>query len=120
MKKTPGPTYAEPSALDSADSKAAEKKNADFTPRQTRVLNALVQATGWISRESVDRISGASNGPQIILELRRKCTGHDGIEMLKADAIDSDGRPCKPGRYRLTEKGRRRAIAALQKAREAA
>ena len=41
--------------------------------------------------------------------LRRKVTGYDGIEMQKADATDRDGKACKPGRYRLSTEGRKRA-----------
>lgn len=104
--KTPGPTKAEPSAPNSANS--TESKS--FTPRQTRVLKALLEAHGWISRETVDRIAGASNGPQVILELRAKLTGRDGIEMQQVDSTDRDGRTCKPGQYRLTPAGRQRAL----------
>lgn len=108
--KTPGPTKAEPSAPNSANSTAGSSKNARLSPRQSRLLEALIKAGDWISRENVDRISGASNGPQIVLEVRRKVTGHDGIEMQKADATDQDGKACKPGRYRLSTQGRQRAI----------
>ncbi|NPC57852.1 hypothetical protein [Caenimonas soli] len=118
--KTPGPTKAEPSAPNSANSTAEANKTVAFTPRQSRVMDALLQTDGWISRESVDRIAGASNGPQIILELRRKVTGHDGIEMLKSDATDRDGKTCKPGRYRLTSTGRQRALKAMSTAAEVA
>lgn len=109
MKKTPGPTKADPSAQNSANSTADNNKNARLTPRQSRLLEALLSAADWIPRESVDRIAGASNGPQIVLELRRKVTGYDGIEMQKADATDRDGKACKPGRYRLSTEGRKRA-----------
>lgn len=108
--KTPGPTKAEPSAPNSANSTADNGRSARLTPRQSRLLEALLQASDWISRESVDRIAGASNGPQIVLEVRRKVTGHDGIEMRKADATDRDGKACKPGRYRLSTQGRQRAM----------
>ena len=108
--KTPGPTKAEPSAPNSANSRAEANKRTALTPRQSRLLAALLQSADWIPRESVDRISGASNGPQIILELRKKVTGHEGIEMQKANATDRDGRACKPGRYRLTSLGRQRAL----------
>lgn len=118
--KTPGPTKAEPSAPNSANSTAEDSKTTAFTPRQTRVLEALLQSGDWLSRESVDRIAGASNGPHIILELRRKVTGYDGIEMQKADATDRDGRACKPGRYRLTSSGRQLALQALTKSAGAA
>lgn len=107
--KTPGPTEAEPSAPNSANSTGDTGRNARLTPRQMRLLEALLQANDWITRESVDRIAGASNGPQVVLEVRRKVTGHDGIEMQKADATDRDGKACKPGRYRLSTVGRQRA-----------
>jgi hypothetical protein len=103
-------TKEEPSALDSVDSTEFKP----FTPRQRRVLEALLENVGWITRESVDRIAGASNGPQIILELRRKVTGHDGIEMQKAESRDRDGKNCQPGRYRLTSLGRERALALVR------
>ncbi len=108
--KTPEPSFENPSALDSLDS----SQQARFTPRQSRVLDALVSVGGWVSREDVDRIAGASNGPQIILELRRKVAGHDGIEMQRAEATDRDGKACKPGRYRLTSQGRQRVQQALR------
>jgi hypothetical protein len=109
MKKNARPhKNAEPSAQDSANSKLDR-----LTPRQDRLLRALLKHAGWISREKVDRIAGASNGPQIVLEVRRKVTGHDGIEMRRVDAVDRDGKPCKPGRYRLTPQGRKRAAAWL-------
>lgn len=113
--KTPGPTKAEPSAPNSLNSTATATQTVAFTPRQTRVMEALLQTDNWISRESVDRIAGASNGPQVILELRRKVTGYDGIEMQKADATDRDGKACKPGRYRLSTQGRQRAAEWLGK-----
>lgn len=109
MENARFPTKEEPSALDSVDSKENQGKAPRLTPRQSRLLQALLQTSGWISRENVDRIAGASNGPQIVLELRRKLTGHDGIEMQKAEAQDRDGKACQPGRYRLTAVGRQRA-----------
>lgn len=109
MKNARPHTNAEPSALDSVDSTVTPPKPGTLTPRQSRVIDALLKAEDWISRESVDRIAGASNGPQIVLELRHKVTGRDGIEMRKVTVTDRDGRPCKPGRYRLSEAGRERA-----------
>lgn len=117
MKKNARPHKdAEPSALDSADSTASTTKRHRLTPRQLRLLDALLKADGWISRESVDRIARSSNGPQVVLEVRRKVTGHDGIEMHKVATTDSDGRPCTPGRYRLSSAGRRRAVAFMKEA----
>lgn len=73
-------------------------------PRQARVAHALlVAAEAWTWREDVDRIAGASNGPAVIQALRRK--GVD-IDMQTAESIDRDGKPCKPGQYRLAPRGR--------------
>lgn len=80
-------------------------KLLQLTERQTRALSALRNAAGWIGREQIDRIAGASNGPQIILELRRKF-GYDAIDMRRTEAVDRYGRRCLPGQYTLTEKGR--------------
>lgn len=108
--KTPDPTKAESSAPNSANFIPA----VTLTKRQGRLLQALLIADTWIWREEVDRIAGASNGPQIIAELRQKVTGHDGIEMRQVDAADRDGKPCRPGQYRLSEVGRERTSAHFQ------
>lgn len=108
MKKRPTSTNGKPSALDSADSSAKKR----FTARELRVLSALCEATGWLWREDIDRIAGASNGPHVILKLRRKVAGDDGVEMEQVDVIDRDGKHCKPGRYRLTQMGRQRVLQA--------
>lgn len=91
----------------SAPNSANSTQKPKLTPRQRRVLTELLTGA-WLTRESVDRIAGASNGPQVILELRRNLVGNDGIEMQQVESTDRDGRACKPGRYRLTETGRSR------------
>ncbi|PRD69252.1 hypothetical protein C6P61_06305 [Malikia spinosa] len=77
-----------------------------FTPRQTRALEMLMPGH-WITRETLDRGAGASNSPDLIQQLRGKL-GRDGIEMELFDATDRDGKPTRPGRYRLTQQGRER------------
>jgi hypothetical protein len=77
-----------------------------FTPRQTRALKML-KPGHWITREQLDREAGASNGPDLIQQLRRKL-GRDAIDMEHFDATDRDGNPTRPDRYRLTEQGRER------------
>lgn len=57
-------------------------------------------------REEVDRIAGASNGPQVISELRTNI-GLD-IPCERIERTDRDGRPCRPGRYFLTERDRQK------------
>lgn len=101
--KTPESSNENSSAPHSADSKPLK-----LTPRQVRVLKALMSCKGCISREQVDRIAGASNGPQIIKEIRKKLTGYEGLDMLRIDALDRDGRPCKPGWYQINPLGRSR------------
>lgn len=78
-----------------------------LSARQARVLHALESSTAWIAREAIDRIAGASNGPDVIARLRFKL-GADAIEMERVPVIDRDGHPSKPGRYRLTDLGRER------------
>lgn len=76
-----------------------------MTPRQSRVAHALLNAPDWIAREAIDRIAGASNGPEVIRQLRHRL-GYDAIEMERTNTIDRDGLPTQPGRYRLTPEGR--------------
>lgn len=84
-----------------------------LTKRQHRLLAALVrhhQFIGdarWICREDTDRICGASNSPQNVMELRRKL-GEAAILMRKVDATNRDGKPIKRGEYGLSEHGLRR------------
>jgi hypothetical protein len=85
-----------------------------LSPRENRALEALLNTYSAIFREQIDRIAGASNGPGIIRSLRQKVTGYDGIETIRAESIDRDGRRCRPGLYRLTELGRERVSAALK------
>ena len=76
-----------------------------MTPRQTRVIRALVDSGNWIAREAIDRIAGASNGPEVIRQLRQRF-GYDAIEMERITVVDRDGLLTQPGRYRLTDTGR--------------
>lgn len=78
-----------------------------LTPRQARLLEAL-KAREWLWREEVDRICGASNGPEIVAQLRAKLTGYDGLEMIRVESTDRDGQACRPGRYSLNAVGRAR------------
>ena len=82
----------------------ARKFTGTDNPRHLRALATLLQRP--ISRENLDSIAGCSNGPELIAALRRR--GLEG-ELLceRIDFIDRDGRPCRPGTYFLTAKGRR-------------
>ncbi len=98
---TPGtPKNEEPSALNKP------KFTGTDNPRHLRVIVALLVRPR--RREDVDSIAGASNGPELIAELRRR--GLDSDKHLPCDRIrfiDRDGRPCNPGIYSLTEAGKR-------------
>jgi hypothetical protein len=71
-------------------------------PRHLRAIRAL--QIGPRAREAVDRISGASNGPELISELRRR-----GLQILceMTPCSDRDGREVKRGVYYFTEQDRR-------------
>ena len=78
---------------------------SNMTARQIRVLRALLDSGDWITREAIDRISGASNGPEVIRQLRQRF-GYGSIEMERITVVDRDGLLAQPGRYRLTDTGR--------------
>lgn len=73
-----------------------------LTPRQHRVCKALAQL-GKLWREDVDSIAGASNGPEIMRQLRVKGLDWSCERVLK---IDRDGKPCEPGLYSIDDVGR--------------
>ena len=73
-------------------------------PRHLRAIAVLLKRP--ISRENLDAIAGCSNGPELVAELRRR--GLEGELLCERIAFtDRDGRPCRPGVYHLTAKGRR-------------
>ncbi len=67
-----------------------------LNPRQQRLLQRLL--LGPASREEVDRIAGASNGPGVVSGLRTRGLV---IPCKRSKSMDSDGRVCWPGAYRL-------------------
>lgn len=76
-------------------------------PRYLRILAALL--TRARTREDIDRIAGASNGPAAIAELR--ALGLPRPECLPCErtpCYDRDGQEVQRGIYWLTPVGRRR------------
>lgn len=65
--------------------------------RHLRVIVALTHRMR--TREEVDRIAGASNGPEVIAELRRR--GLD-IPCARVPCWDRDGKEVKRGIYSLS------------------
>lgn len=109
MDKAQLPVFAELSlGADTQDStaQAARKFTGTDNPRHLRVIHAAMIRPR--KREEIDRIAGASNGPELIAELRRRglC-----IPCQRVPGIDRDGYSIKFGVYEFDE-GDRRAIGA--------
>jgi len=58
-----------------------------------------------LPREQLDRVAGASNGPELVAELRRR--GLE-IECTRTKKKDCDLFDCWPGVYHFTQQDRRR------------
>jgi hypothetical protein len=72
-------------------------------PRHLRVLIGLLRRA--MPREHVDTTAGASNGPELIAEFRRR-----GLQVPcdRIPVYDRDGREVKRGVYHLTHTDRRK------------
>lgn len=107
---------AEPDLFPTTDTNTDSTPIAHFSgtdnPRHLRVLHALM--TRPRRREEVDRIAGASNGPDLIFELRKRGLS---VQCRRVPGIDCDGKPVKFGVYFLDDTDRR-AIAAWQRRKE--
>ena len=84
----------------SAPTPKATKFAGTDNPRHLRVIQALM--TRPLPREQLDTVAGASNGPELVAELRRRG--------LERDLFD-----CYPGVYHFTITDRRRVIQWLAK-----
>ena len=83
-------------------------KQAHLSPRQARLLRALLQAP--LMREAADRITGASNSPDWIMRLRRLGLVIHCERILRTDR---DGKTCWPGRYSLAPESLPKALRLL-------
>ena len=92
---------------------AKKPRSQTLTPRLHRALTALAHTQDWISREALDRIARASNGPAVVQALRHKLGSPEAIEMQRQPVIDADGKPAQAGRYRLSDTHRAQAAAIL-------
>ena len=86
------------------------KFTGTVNPRHLRVIHALMIRPR--KREEVDRIAGASNGPELMAELRRRGLR---AECEKTPGIDRDGYPIKFGIYEFDHADRRAVISWLRK-----
>lgn len=106
-KKTPSLPEGKPSAA----AKPVRFNPTDLSPRHLRIVHAL--QTRSRTREQIDRIAGASNGPDEVMRLREKL----GIEIpcVRIPAFDRDGHGVQIGVYSLTTSDRRKISAGLSK-----
>jgi hypothetical protein len=100
--KNARPQTAETSALDKRDS--TEQSGAITNPREQRAAVLLMRRPA--TRTEIDDRAGCANGPDLIARIRRR-TGAD-IPCERIEALDRDGRPCRPGVYSLTAGDRRK------------
>ncbi|OIQ92418.1 hypothetical protein GALL_256390 [mine drainage metagenome] len=105
MEKGQLPIFAELTLADTEDytSKAARQFSGTSNPRHLRVISSSLISPR--KREDIDRIAGASNGPELIAELRRR-----GLEFpcARVPGYDRDGLPVRFGVYHLTDTDRRK------------
>lgn len=103
MEKGQLPVFAELALADTKDStsKAKRKFTGTSNPRHLRVINSLMKRPR--KREEIDSIAGASNGPELIAELRRRglCA-----PCQRTPGIDRDGYPIKFGVYKFDDSDR--------------
>jgi hypothetical protein len=112
MKKGQLPIFAELTLADTKDSTAstARKFTGTDNPRHLRVIqSAMIRSR---KREEIDSIAGASNGPELIAELRRRGLR---FRCQRTPGIDRDGYPIKFGIYELDEDDRRAVNVWLRK-----
>ena len=110
--KTPRPTKAEQSALNSDDSTLPTHFTGTNNPRHLRTIQALM--TRPVTREHLDKIAGCSNGPELIAELRRRGLH---VPCTRTKKKDRDLFDCWPGVYHFTQTDRRRVLMWLAKRR---
>jgi hypothetical protein len=83
-------------------------------PRYLRILAALL--TRARTREEIDNIAGASNGPAAVAELRALGLPKTGCLLCeRTPTYDRDGREVMRGIYWLTPTGRRRVEAWMRR-----
>lgn len=82
------------------------KHSSIATARQRRLLLALQK--GPLHREEADRITGASNSPEVVAQLRARGWN---IPCEMVEHIDRDGKPGKHGLYSLSSTDRRKLTA---------
>lgn len=111
MEKGQLPVFAELTLADTKDFTA--KASCGFTgtdnPRHLRVIHSVLIRPR--KREDIDHIAGASNGPELIAELRRRGLN---IPCRRTPGIDRDGYAIKYGVYEFDAADRRKLASWLR------
>lgn len=112
MKKAQLPLIAELDLGDTGDftGKTACKFSGTDNPRHLRVIHSLMIRPR--KREEIDSIAGASNGPELMAELRRRGLR---ARCRRVAGIDRDGYPIKFGVYEFNDDDRRKLTTWLRK-----
>ena len=113
MDKSQFPLFAELTlGADTQDSTIPAQRTFTGTcnPRHLRVIQSLLMRPR--RREEIDRIAGASNGPELMAELRRRGLH---ARCQRTPGIDRDGYPVKFGIYEFDEEDRRAVYAWVRK-----
>jgi hypothetical protein len=90
---------------DDATARRQRQQAPTLTPRHRRILLALL--VGQRTREEIDRIAGASNGPDEVMTLRQNFSLV--VPCQRKGSKDMDGHAVQVGIYRLTEADRTHA-----------
>lgn len=106
QKKKSGRRQAEPDLFETAKPAEHSTSSAHFSgtenPRHLRVIASLMIRPR--KREEIDSIAGASNGPELVAELRRRGLR---AKCRRTPGIDRDGYPVKFGVYEFDDDDRR-------------
>jgi hypothetical protein len=108
--KNAQPTFmAELSASDTGQYTLSCPFPGTKNPRHLRVIHALLRSP--CTRAEIDAAAGASNGPEVIAQLRRRGLT---IPCERVQRIDRDGVSVWPGLYQLTDEDRQKVIVWLR------
>ena len=112
--KNARPAEAKTSAREQGDSKSPAEFLGTNNPRHLRIRCALQVRSR--TREAIDEIAGASNGPDAIATLRALgLSKANCLPCVRVPVIDRDGQEVMRGIYWLTPTGRRRVQAWMRK-----
>jgi hypothetical protein len=113
MSKGQLPIFEELALADPEDStaKPASKFAGTDNPRHLRAIHSLMQRARF--KNNLQSITGASNTPELVAELRRRGLT---IPCGRVPVLDRDGLVTRPGIYSFNDTDRRK-IATWQRAR---